>query len=197
MLSVKPAHAVDSARKKASVAVLKPKLSWRAGLRASFASQARRAPNMGPVDAEVGAKEDSAPSDEHGHISDLLNRRHFLKQLHREKRRTDRSKSPLSMALFRIDGDHGDMTAELRALLAILPKCTRETDILGYLGHGAAAVLLTDTDAQGTHGFLRKIADVGSGLPYSVATATYPDQLFDAVLAGQEGPGGVSEGACR
>ena len=124
----------------------------------------------------------------HAQIPDLLNRTHFLAQLHREKRRTDRSKSPLSMAVFRIDGDHGTVTDELRTLLSILNLSKRETDILGFLGHGLAAILLTDTDAPGTQGFLRKIADHGSELRFSVATATYPDHLFDAVLTGNEGP---------
>jgi lipopolysaccharide/colanic/teichoic acid biosynthesis glycosyltransferase len=124
----------------------------------------------------------------HAQIPDLLNRTHFLVHLHREKRRTDRSKSPLSMAVFRIDGGHGRVTDDLRTLLSILNLSKRETDILGFLGHGLAAILLTDTDMPGTQGFLRKIADHGSELRFSVATATYPDHLFDAILTGGEGP---------
>ena len=184
--SLKPAPVVDSARKEASVAVLKPEPSWRGGFRSPLALHKRHAAGLGPLEAEMGRNEDQAPVPSHDHIPDLLNRQHFLKQLHRERRRTDRSKSPLSIALFRIEGDLGKVTVELRALLAILHRCKRETDILGFLGHGRAAVLLTDTDAPGTHGFLRKIANAGSDLPFSVATATYPDNLFDAILSGQD-----------
>jgi lipopolysaccharide/colanic/teichoic acid biosynthesis glycosyltransferase len=179
---------VNPSKKEAVVAVLSPKRPQRAGPRTPTTGERSALSDVGFLDAIRRHEEAPAAHVEPSGLSDLADRHHFLKQLYREKRRTDRSKSPLSIALFRIDGDHGRVTAEFRTLVEILHSRKRETDTLGYLGDGLAAVLLTDTDAQGTNGFLRKIADAGCDLQFSVATATYPDHLFDAILAGKEAP---------
>ena len=114
-------------------------------------------------------------------VGDVLGRHHFMKQLEREKLRTDRSKAALSVVLFRLDAlrrdEHG-----VESLLRILHHSKRETDILGYLREDLFALLLPDTDEQGARGFLSKIEDRVERFGLSTLSGTYPDQLFDQLL---------------
>jgi exopolysaccharide biosynthesis polyprenyl glycosylphosphotransferase len=112
-------------------------------------------------------------------LGDILPKQHFLKQLQREKSRTDRSKAPLSIALFSPEGSESDVTA----VLELLQESKRETDTLGYLGEDRIAILLPDTNEQGAQSLAQKIAHRASNLPLSTVTRTYPDQLFDNLIA--------------
>ena len=67
-------------------------------------------------------------------VVDVLAKHQFLRQLEREKRRTDRSKASLSIALFHLDSKKNDELGDAEALLKILRNSKRETDTLGYLG---------------------------------------------------------------
>ena len=115
-------------------------------------------------------------------LGDILPRHHFLKQLQREKRRTDRSKAPLSVALFHLGGGTDGDLSDIEELLAILRASKRDTDILGYLGEDLIALLLVDTNAQGTEGFVEKVLERAKDLPVSATKATYPDELFDNLM---------------
>jgi exopolysaccharide biosynthesis polyprenyl glycosylphosphotransferase len=118
---------------------------------------------------------------------DVLPRHYFLRQLEREKRRTDRSKAALSIVLFRFDNKSGDHVDDVDRLLGVLSGTRRETDIVGYLSDALVAVLLPDTDEQGTLVLTQKvIAHLGSRSCSTVA-ATYPDRLFDD-LTGERQP---------
>ncbi len=117
-------------------------------------------------------------------LDDVLPRQHFLWQLRREKRRSDRSKSPLSIALFRYQGSAYDELRSTERMLTILHHNKRETDMLGELGHDLVAVLLPDTRGKGTQRFMQKIARHADALPFAQSVGTYPDQLFDALAAG-------------
>ena len=115
-------------------------------------------------------------------LTDVLPKYLFLQQLQRDKRRADRSKSPVSVALFQLQDGSGDQLANIDALLDVVNECKRETDLIGTMGGGLIATLLADTNAEGAQRFLRKIADRAEHLPFSRTIATYPDHLFEYLL---------------
>jgi lipopolysaccharide/colanic/teichoic acid biosynthesis glycosyltransferase len=127
--------------------------------------------------------------DGHPEVVDLddfvLPRHHFLMALQRERRRADRTKSPLSLALFRYDGARTDEVTRDSQLLALFRKQKRETDILGDLGARTIALILPDTNSQGTKEFAKRLAVPLRALQFSITTGTYPDDLFDDLLKGR------------
>ena len=112
----------------------------------------------------------------------ILPRPHFLRELQREQRRTDRSTSPLSVAVFRLNGSQADELERAEDLLRILQRNKRETDILGDLGNRAIALMLPDTNPQGLRQFVTRIDKYAKELEFSLATGAYPDALFDDLL---------------
>jgi lipopolysaccharide/colanic/teichoic acid biosynthesis glycosyltransferase len=119
----------------------------------------------------------------HLRVDDVLPRTHFLKQLQRERSRTDRSRAPLSIALFSPDSEIGDV----EGLLEVLHRSKRETDILGYLGENRFAILLPDTNEHGARRLAEKVVDRANNFPFSTVTRTYPDQLFDNLITEKQG----------
>ena len=119
--------------------------------------------------------------------SDVLSARQFAKQLQLEKRRTDRSKVPLSLALFRVDAKHLNHSDDFEALVDILSRTKRETDVIGYLGDGLVGLLLPDTDNAGREGFARNVAARAAAIKYSTTSGAYPDQLFESLVTDMEG----------
>ena len=115
-------------------------------------------------------------------LDDVLPKQRFLKQLQHEQRRTDRSKTPLSIVLFRSDRNKADQPGNVDGLLDLLRNSKRETDILGYFGEDLVALLLPYTNDRGTQDFLRKVASRADKLHFSTTAGTYPDQLFDSLL---------------
>ena len=116
-------------------------------------------------------------------VEQVLSKHEFGAQLQREKRRSDRSKAAFSIALLKLDTEVGDAGLNVRLLLQNACDCVRDTDMLGYLGNGCVAVLLTDTSECGTTSFSERIVECTKGVPFSIATATYPDDLFDRLLS--------------
>jgi lipopolysaccharide/colanic/teichoic acid biosynthesis glycosyltransferase len=114
-------------------------------------------------------------------VEQLLPREHFLAQLHREKRRVDRSGAPLSLVIYRMAQRSGPASTSELATLVLSNK--RETDIAGWLGTDVLAVICPDTGDEGVHRFIDKIDAASDDLPYSVECATYPDQLFEGLSA--------------
>jgi exopolysaccharide biosynthesis polyprenyl glycosylphosphotransferase len=112
-------------------------------------------------------------------LDDILPEHHFLQQLRREKARTDRSKAPLSIALFRFESEKVNVTR----LFHLLRHTKRETDILGYLCEDKIAILLTDTNEQGAQRLTQKITAQAQGLLFSTELHTYPDQIFESLVA--------------
>jgi lipopolysaccharide/colanic/teichoic acid biosynthesis glycosyltransferase len=113
----------------------------------------------------------------------LLSKAHFVKQLRLEKRRTERSKSPLSIALFRFEmQDGGEGLRNSKEFLRVVQAKIRETDVIGYLGNGIIGVLLPDTGENGVQDFIRKMLDGFDERSFSTMTGTYPDQLFENFL---------------
>lgn len=112
-------------------------------------------------------------------LDDVLPKHRFLKQLQIEKRRTDRSKAPLSLGLFRLDSTRRPKRGNVEELMQLLHRSKRETDLLGYLGEELVALLLPDTNEEGAGGLARKISERIDGLGFSLEVGTYPDQLFE------------------
>src|SRR6202162_4877211 len=124
----------------------------------------------------------------YANLNDTLPKHRFLKQLRLEKRRTERSKAPLSIMLFRFDSKNRDELGDVKGLLNIVHNIKRETDILGYLSEDLIALLLPDTTAQGTQAFTQKINSRVSALHFSTISVGYPDQLFEYVLTEHQDP---------
>jgi lipopolysaccharide/colanic/teichoic acid biosynthesis glycosyltransferase len=118
----------------------------------------------------------------------ILAKSEFLECLRIEKRRVDRSKESLSIVLFSLDPKKGgdgkkDRQREIWEFLKDLNKITRETDIKGWLSENSIGVLLPNTDKMGADFYVKKIFQ-GNGQPYySVTRGTYPDHVFEKLLA--------------
>jgi len=114
----------------------------------------------------------------------------FMKQLQRETRRADRTKTPLSIALFRIDGagkpDHG----KIRRFYEMIYRISRETDIPARFGVDLIAILLLDTNEDGAKTFTQRILGHAKELAVSTIAQTYPGHLFDNLLSGNDDPKG-------
>ena len=106
----------------------------------------------------------------------------FRKDLEREKRRSDRCKAPLSLALYQLDDDARRTVAFLDAL----HRVTRETDVIGHVDNDLIALLCPNTDSSGIRSALRKIEASAQGLEVkTIAVVTHPDALFDKISAGE------------
>ena len=109
----------------------------------------------------------------------MLSRAAFLRTVQREKRRTDRSHSALSLALLDVRVDKARALEETLDTLAVM---VRETDSLATLDEHCIAVLLPDTGEAGLRSFLDKVALARNGRTIDVAGATYPDSEFDRLV---------------
>lgn len=152
-------------------------------LRALNVELVPEAPIHAPLDDSPLSKALQRQKNSHPRFNDIVPKYQFLKELEREKRRTDRSKAPLSIAVFRIDGSSGSEPNNVGGLLQLLRHSARETDILGYLNQDQIALLLPDTNEQGTQRFLDKIINRAPSLGVSTTSGTYPDQLFNSLLS--------------
>jgi lipopolysaccharide/colanic/teichoic acid biosynthesis glycosyltransferase len=112
----------------------------------------------------------------------MLTRSHFLDRLRAEKRRSDRSKAPLSVVLFSFDKEEENQFHQITKFLPALQKDTRETDIIGWVDRDVIGLVLPDTNEKGVQSCIRKITNGNGNLPCSVITGTYPDHLFQKLL---------------
>jgi exopolysaccharide biosynthesis polyprenyl glycosylphosphotransferase len=87
------------------------------------------------------------------------------------------------MVLFRFDSTRDDPPGDVDRLLGVLCSSKRETDVVGYLSDDQIAVLLPDTDAQGTIVLTRKVIAHTGELGFSTVSATYPDRMFEDLTA--------------
>ena len=117
----------------------------------------------------------------------MLSKHNFLRQMRLEKRRTERSKAPLSLVLFNVDLEMPDGANQLRALSESLRSSKRETDVLGYVADDCLGFLLPDTSVEGAHSFMRNVRTRNGDLGYSTVVATYPDQVFESLTEGSHG----------
>jgi lipopolysaccharide/colanic/teichoic acid biosynthesis glycosyltransferase len=112
----------------------------------------------------------------------FLSRPQFLNLLRIEKRRSDRSKSPLSVILFSMGYKPEDDGKHLDRFFNYIHGVTRETDIKGLISEDIVGLILPDTDRDGSQACIRKIIQGNGQFPYSVVSATYPDALFQKLL---------------
>lgn len=117
----------------------------------------------------------------------ILPRQHFLLRLRAEKRRVDRSKSPLSIAL--LSFPKGAMSDQklIQEMLKLLHKNTRETDIKGWVEHDVIGLILPDTNEEGVKRCVQKISNGNAGIKFSAITGTHPDHLFQNLLTEEQG----------
>ena len=112
----------------------------------------------------------------------FLSKSHFLDHLRTEKRRVDRTKTPLSLVLFYFHQKGEDEQNIREEFLTSLSKNTRESDIKGWVDREVMGLILPDTDAKGANCYVEKIAKGNGHINYSVITGTYPDHLFEKLL---------------
>jgi len=115
-------------------------------------------------------------------MNEILTKSDFVNRLRFEKRRVDRSKAPLSVAVFSLQNKGVNGKNPVDVLIKHLHKNTRETDIKGWLDQNTIGLILTDTDGKGASQFVEKIKNGNGDVQYSVITGTYPDQLFQRIL---------------
>jgi lipopolysaccharide/colanic/teichoic acid biosynthesis glycosyltransferase len=118
---------------------------------------------------------------------DLLSRTEFLRVVQREKRRTDRSHSALSIGVFETATAPQGASRALDGLIGDLAAVIRETDYLACIDERTVAVLLPDTGEAGLGSFLDKVALAGSSHAVDTAGATYPDAAFERLVADRLG----------
>ena len=114
----------------------------------------------------------------------ILPKTQFLERLRLEKRRVDRSKASLSMIIFYFDREK--MKSDGRSVknfLASFNNDLRETDIKGWVDENALGLLLPDTDENGVRRCADKLAAGNGNPPYSLVTATYPDDIFQTLIS--------------
>lgn len=103
---------------------------------------------------------------------DLLSAPDFLEVARRERLRADRTRDPLSIAVFEIE--EAGHTAEL---IQLLDERKRETDFLGLIDANMCAVLFPNTDETGVASFERAVREQ-AGFALTATCATYPAELF-------------------
>jgi len=115
-------------------------------------------------------------------MDDILHKSEFLNRLRIEKRRADRSKAALSIAL--LDFGKGALSDHhlVQDLMNLLHKNTRDTDIKGWVDHNRIGLILPDTNEKGVQCCVEKVLNGNGNIPYSLITGTYPDDLFNKLL---------------
>ena len=113
---------------------------------------------------------------------DVMSRDYFLTQIHREKRRADRSQAPLSLVVMRLaercefdKDDHRDIVTDLSLSM-------RESDVIGCLGDGVVAFLLPYSEAKAADAFSKLIVNRTQIPATDVQFATYPETGFETLL---------------
>jgi exopolysaccharide biosynthesis polyprenyl glycosylphosphotransferase len=104
---------------------------------------------------------------------------YFLKQLHLETLRAQRSKSTLSIILLTLDKEANLESLNMNEILSVIRKKTRDTDISGFINHKAICVLLPDTDESGAKEICAKLANK---IPqFTITSSSYPDHIFESL----------------
>jgi lipopolysaccharide/colanic/teichoic acid biosynthesis glycosyltransferase len=120
------------------------------------------------------------PADNDAQPDGLLSRAEFLRMVQREKRRTDRSHSALSLAVLTVDANGG---STLQDMLEKVSTMVRETDYVTATDDQCIGVLLPDTGEAGLRSFVDKVALSRDGKGAHTSGATYPDSAFDRLVA--------------
>jgi exopolysaccharide biosynthesis polyprenyl glycosylphosphotransferase len=103
----------------------------------------------------------------------------FLEQLRVERYRAQRSGTPISILLLSKDKYSATPLSEA---LKYLRTIIRETDSVGYIDQTTLGVLLPYTDQEGAKKIITKINGSFINPQFSIATSTFPDQVFDNLV---------------
>jgi len=120
--------------------------------------------------------------------ANLLSQDQFLNRLRIEKRRADRSRLPLSIALLSFHEETLGDRLPTHEFLKSLLRNMRETDIKGWVDQNVIGLILPDTNQKGVQTFVNKMLNGSGDLPYTVTVGTYPDDLFQKLLNEQSQP---------
>ncbi len=120
-------------------------------------------------------------------MNNLLLKSEFVNRLRVEKRRADRSKAYLSVALFYFQQNEEKSRKTIQEFIALLHNHTRESDMIGWVDHDVIGIILPDTDENGVKRCVKKIAESNGDFDYSVSTGTYPDHVFQKLISEEEG----------
>ncbi len=151
-------------------------------------TKAKRAFRLSSLKLASGAPRATASPTARSRLEQTLPHEAFLNDLHREKRRAERSKAPLSLVLYRISGASAESARQAEQMVDLLYREKRVTDFIGHVGDDMVAVLCPDTNGVGVKGFMQKIESKADSLPFAAVAATYPDDLFDSIANGTPTP---------
>ncbi len=118
----------------------------------------------------------------------LLPKPYFLKHLRIERRRAERSKAPLTIALINFENKTSNELNNFEEFITPLPEYLRETDIIGYVDDNVIGVIFPDTTEKGAEQCVSKLFNGHEKPPFSIVTATFPDQIFHRFSAEQQDP---------
>ncbi len=118
----------------------------------------------------------------------LLPKPYFLKHVRIEKRRAERSKAPLTIALINFENKTSDELNNFEEFITPLPEYLRETDIIGYVDDNVIGIIFPDTTEKGAEQCVSKLINGHEKPPFSIVTATFPDQIFHRFSAEQQDP---------
>jgi len=124
------------------------------------------------VDINACCKED---------FESVFDRPCFLELLRIERYRSQRSGSPLSLFLLKLNSHNKGNSKDIFELYKVMKSILRETDIVGYLEPGTLGVILPYTDANGASKFETKITKNYINPDLTINRATFPDQIFDSL----------------
>jgi lipopolysaccharide/colanic/teichoic acid biosynthesis glycosyltransferase len=124
------------------------------------------------VDINACCKED---------FESVFDRPCFLELLRIERYRSQRSGSPLSLFLLKLNNHNKGNSKDIFELYKVMKSILRETDIVGYLEPDILGVILPYTDANGASKFETKIAKNYINPDLTINRATFPDQIFDSL----------------
>ena len=153
---------------------------------ASGLDQKRGIPGL--IEKRIPGDYSAQPEIQGKHTTEDIRLHPFVKQLLLEARRSDRTKSPLSIVLFRIDGAGRPELGKIRRFYELIYRKCRETDVPARIGEHLIAILLLDTNADGAEVFTRRMLGHAKELAVSTIAQTYPDHLFDNFVSGIEDP---------
>jgi diguanylate cyclase (GGDEF)-like protein len=118
-------------------------------------------------------------------LTPLLNRRAFVRELHRVRTFAQRYGSPASLVYFDLDGfkavndrfGHAAGDAALRAVAERLTANVRESDVVGRMGGDEFAIVLVQTDQKTAEAKARALADAIEREPLKFGDWTAPIHL--------------------
>jgi diguanylate cyclase (GGDEF)-like protein len=128
-------------------------------------------------------------------LTPLLNRRAFVRELHRVGAFAARYGSPASLVYFDLDGfksvndrfGHAAGDAALKAVADRLLANTRETDIVGRLGGDEFAVILVQTDVEAANAKAERLKQVIQATPIDLGDWSAPVRISYGVRAVEPG----------